>query len=388
MATAPLVLLDIKTSSGIAGSAYIFTYTPLVLRGVVQVLKDILPVMESWALEPKANIEALRRRFVLIGTPGLLDMALAAIDMALWDAHSRVIGLPLVRVLGGTPSRTLAYASFGMEHPNDAAPLIRSRRTSGLSRHQDQDWVPNPGGKTLRAVRAARALIGTDAKLMVDYNQSLSVPESIRRGEALDEEGIEWIEEPTRYDDFAGHAKIAAAVRTPIQLGENLYGPREVLRSIQQASSDLMMLDLMKIGGVSGWLDASAVCAATAIPVSTHFFQEASAHLQSLTPTAHYLEYFGLADAVLLDPLAGNRRRCRARRASRTGHPVERRRDPPFRRLISPEARFPGTRNPAFERQRLNDQAPKAPKAPKAAKAPNSPATAFPSETTSNENLS
>ncbi|MGT2512622.1 enolase C-terminal domain-like protein [Cupriavidus basilensis] len=302
MATAPLVLLDIKTSSGIAGSAYIFTYTPLVLRGVVQVLKDILPVMESWALEPKANIEALRRRFVLIGTPGLLDMALAAIDMALWDAHSRVIGLPLVRVLGGTPSRTLAYASFGMEHPNDAAPLIEAAVQAGLRAIKIKIGYPTLE-EDLRAVRAARALIGTDGKLMVDYNQSLSVPESIRRGEALDEEGIEWIEEPTRYDDFAGHAKIAAAVRTPIQLGENLYGPREVLRSIQQASSDLMMLDLMKIGGVSGWLDASAVCAATAIPVSTHFFQEASAHLQSLTPTAHYLEYFGLADAVLLDPL-------------------------------------------------------------------------------------
>lgn len=302
MATAPLVLLDIRTNGGVTGSSYIFTYTPVVLEGVAQVLRHILPLIESARLEPRANMAALRRKFILIGTPGLLDMALAAIDMALWDAHARFLGSPLVRLLGGTPSKTLAYASFGMEPPNEAAPLIEAAMRAGFRAIKIKIGYPTLE-EDLLAIRAAKSLLGSSGKLMVDYNQSLTVPEAIRRGRALDEEGLEWIEEPTRYDDFDGHAKISAALRTPIQLGENLYGPREISRSIRQESSDLMMLDLMKIGGVSGWLDAAAVCAASAIPVSTHFFQEASAHLQSLTPTAHYLEYFGLADGVLADPL-------------------------------------------------------------------------------------
>jgi mandelate racemase len=59
----------------------------------------------------------------------------------------------------------------------------------------------------------------------VDYNQSLTVPEAIRRARALEDEGLLWIEEPTRADDFAGHARIAREAATPIQIGENWWGP-------------------------------------------------------------------------------------------------------------------------------------------------------------------
>ncbi|WP_454726908.1 MULTISPECIES: enolase C-terminal domain-like protein [Cupriavidus] len=302
MAKAPLVLVDISTSAGVTGSAYIFTYTPVVLQGVVEVLKHLLPQLESAELAPRANLAELRRKLVLIGTPGLLDMALAAIDMALWDAHARFLNAPLSRVLGGSPARTLAYASFGMERIEDAKPLIAQALEAGFRAIKIKIGYPTLT-EDLAAVRAARALTGGHASLMIDYNQSLSVPEAIRRCQALDEEGLAWIEEPTRCDDFAGHARIAEAVRTPLQLGENLYGPREVRRSIGEHCSDLMMLDLMKVGGVSGWTDAAAICAAAGVPVSNHFFQEASAHLLSVTPTAHYLEYFGIADAVLADTL-------------------------------------------------------------------------------------
>jgi len=247
-------------------------------------------------------MEALRRKFVLIGTPGLLDMALAAIDMALWDAHARFQGLPLARLLGGGLAKTLAYASFGMERPEDAEPLITQAVEAGFRAVKIKIGYPTLE-EDLRAVRAARAMVGTNIDLMIDYNQSLSVPEAIRRGQALDEEGLAWIEEPTRYDDHEGHAEIAVAVRTPIQLGENLYGPREVLRSIRLKSSDLMMLDLMKVGGITGWLDAAAICTASGFPVANHFFQEASAHLLGVTPTANYLEYFGMADSILTQPL-------------------------------------------------------------------------------------
>ena len=91
---------------------------------------------------------------------------------------------------------------------------------------------------------------------MVDYNQSLSVPEAIGRVQLLEEEALVWVEEPTRADDFAGHARIAAECRTPIQIGENLWGPHDLTKSLSVGASDFVMLDVMKIGGITGWLRA------------------------------------------------------------------------------------------------------------------------------------
>lgn len=148
-------------------------------------------------------------------------------------------------------------------------------------------------------VRGVRRVIGADIDLMVDYNQALNVPEAIRRCHALDDEGLAWIEEPTLCEDLDGHARIAEAIKTPLQLGENVWGPRGMMAMLSRRASDLAMADLMKIGGVTGWLEAVSMCEAAGVPVSNHFYQEMSAHLLALSSCTHYLEYFGLADAVL-----------------------------------------------------------------------------------------
>src|SRR5260370_12840724 len=107
-------------------------------------------------------------------------------------------------------------------------------------------------------IRAARRAAGEDLQVMVDYNQSLSVPEAIRRVQLLEEEALVWVEEPTRADDFAGHARIAAECRTPIQIGENLWGPHDLTKCLSAGASDFVMLDVMKIGGVTGLFRAGS----------------------------------------------------------------------------------------------------------------------------------
>jgi mandelate racemase len=137
----------------------------------------------------------------------------------------------------------------------------------------------------------------------VDYNQSLTVPEAVRRARVLDGEGLLWIEEPTRADDFAGHARIAAQVATPIQIGENWWGPHDLAKSLAAGASDVGMADAMKIGGVTGWLRAAALAAGAGLPLSSHIFPEYSAHLLAVTPTSHWLEYLDVAGAVLAEPV-------------------------------------------------------------------------------------
>jgi L-alanine-DL-glutamate epimerase-like enolase superfamily enzyme len=127
--------------------------------------------------------------------------------------------------------------------------------------------------------------------LVVNYNQSPSVPEAIRRVQLLDEEALVWVEEPTRADDFAGHARIAAECRTPIQIGENFWGPHDLAKSLSAGASDFVMLDVMKIGGITGWLGAVSQVRAAGLAVSSHLFPELSAQLLAVCLQPHWLEY-------------------------------------------------------------------------------------------------
>jgi mandelate racemase len=160
-----------------------------------------------------------------------------------------------------------------------------------------------PTGELVEALRAARRAGGGRVAVVVDYNQSLSVPEAVARGRALAAEGPAWIEEPVTAEDLAGHARVARELETPVQTGENWWGPRDLARAIEAQASDLVMLDVMKIGGVTGWLRAAALAEAHGLPVSSHLFPEVSAQLLAVTPTAHWLEYQDWASPVLREPL-------------------------------------------------------------------------------------
>lgn len=148
-------------------------------------------------------------------------------------------------------------------------------------------------------MRAVRKAVGDQVTLMCDYNQALTVTEAIRRGEMLDDEGLSWIEEPIRHDDYAGCARIADALRTPVQIGENFDSAFAMQAALSAEACDYVMPDVQRIGGVTGWLRAASLAHATGIEMSTHLFSEVSAHLLCVTPTAHWLEYVDWADAVL-----------------------------------------------------------------------------------------
>jgi mandelate racemase len=152
-------------------------------------------------------------------------------------------------------------------------------------------------------VEAIRQAIGDDAYLMVDYNQSLTPQEAINRIRALSHCRLTWVEEPTLAHDYKGHRQIADAVTTPIQCGENWWGPMDMQHAIDAHCSDFMMPDVMKIGGVSGWLQVSAMASQRGIKLSSHLWPELSAQLLCLTPTAHWLEYIDWWNPILAKPL-------------------------------------------------------------------------------------
>jgi mandelate racemase len=155
----------------------------------------------------------------------------------------------------------------------------------------------------IEALRAVKKALGTKVTLMVDFNQGLTVSEALRRGRMIDEEGgVLWIEEPVRADDFAGNARLARELATPIQIGENFMGPEQMAQALAAGACDYVMPDAQRIGGVTGWMRAAALAQAAGLEMSSHLFPEASCHLLAVTPTCHWLEYVDWADPVLEEP--------------------------------------------------------------------------------------
>ena len=302
IADAPFVLIDLYTEQGLTGSAYLFVFTPLVLKPLVTLITSLGTLLEGKKINPLDTRDALESYFHLVGNTGLVSMAISGIEMALWDAHARALDVPLVRALGGTSQPIPAYSSIGMLGVEASCRLAEQSLERGFRAMKikigyitlDQD---------LEVVREVSSVLGTRSMLCVDYNQGLTVDEAVRRCRALDEFGLGWIEEPTRHDDYAGHARIARETVTPIQMGENCFGINELAKCIAADASDLLMFDLMKIGGVSRWQQGAALADVSSLSVSTHNYQEISVHLMAVTPTAHWLQYYDYADMILAAPM-------------------------------------------------------------------------------------
>jgi len=301
---APLVLIDLETEEGVPGRAYLFAYSELAARALRQLLAGILEMVRGDAAAPVPIAKKLGARFTLMGREGLPTIAMSGLDLALWDALGRAAGLPLARLLGGEPKPVPAYNSnaLGLDAPEKVADEAMELLAEGfqavklrLGRRSAAD--------DLRAVRAVRARIPAAALLMTDFNQALTVAEALARGRALDGEGVYWIEEPVRHDDYAGAARVAREVATPIQIGENFLGTRAMAAAIAAGAMDYVMPDLARIGGVTGWLRAAALADAAGMEMSSHLHPEVSAQLLAVTPSAHYLEYVDWAAPILARPL-------------------------------------------------------------------------------------
>ncbi|HEX5403909.1 MAG TPA: enolase C-terminal domain-like protein [Pseudonocardiaceae bacterium] len=301
---APLLLIDVRTDAGVTGRAYLFCYVESAGHAALALIRDVNDVLAGTPASPAAVRRTLAARFKLIGVRGLVSAVLAGVDTACWDALAIAAGLPLALLLGADLRPLPAYNSngLGLIEPAAAADEAQELVAEGFSAIKMRLGRPS-ARDDLAAARAVRAAIGPDITLMADYNQALGLVAAQERCRALDGEGLCWIEEPVRHDDYSACAQLADALSTPIQIGENFAGPRELARALRHGASDLVMPDLERIGGVTGWLAAAALADSAGIPLSSHLFPEISAHLLAASPTAHWLEYVDWAAPVLREPV-------------------------------------------------------------------------------------
>ena len=300
----PMILIDLMTEQGVVGRSYLEPYLRQATRSIVSLIHELSAPRIGRAVRPFDDFQQGRRSLNLVGNEGLAMIAVSGLDMAAWDALAKAAGLPLAEFLGGSLAPVPAYNSNGLwlvdpaKLGDEAAALVGEGGFTGLKLRLGRERLADD----LAAIAAVRSAAGADIKLMVDFNQGLGLGDALLRCHALDDQGLYWLEEPIAYDNLAGYAQLTRELRTPVQLGENFYGPRALAQAVTAGAGDLVMPDLMRIGGVSGWLRAAAIAGAAGLPMSTHLYPEFSAHLMRVTESAHWLEWQDWADPVVAEP--------------------------------------------------------------------------------------
>ena len=300
----PLLLVDLATEEGFTGRTYLFCYTPSGARAIAGHVREAVDLVRGKPTTPLALAQLLERRFALLGVTGTVRMALSALDMALWDALAQSIGRPLSHLLGGAPRPLPAYDSrgLGLMAPAALADEAEKMLAQGLRALKLRLGYPTLA-EDLAALDAVRGRVGPDIAIMVDYNQALSPTEALKRGHALDEHDILWLEEPIAHEDYRSYARLATALRTPVQLGENFNGLAGMAQALAAGACDYVMPDVARIGGVTGWMQAAGIAAGADVELSSHLMPEISAQLLCASPGAHWLEYVDWADALVEEPM-------------------------------------------------------------------------------------
>lgn len=300
---APLIIAEIQTEEGPRGTAYAFAYAPAALGPLAALTRNIGTSLIGRSVAPVTLWDELQNGHRLLGAEGLVEMAISVLDMALWDALAKSAQLPLARLLGGDLTPLPAYGSLrGWGPAMVAEEAGRTVAALGVRAVKFKLGAPRLADD-IATIRAVREAVGGEVEILVDYNQGLDRPEALRRGLAVQAEGVRWIEEPLHVTDDEGLAWLSNQLEVPIQGGENWWGVTGMARSLAARATDLCMPDVMKMGGVTGFLRGMALAGAHRVPLSSHIFIEASAHLLSVSPNRHYLEHLDVAGVLLKEPL-------------------------------------------------------------------------------------
>jgi L-alanine-DL-glutamate epimerase-like enolase superfamily enzyme len=299
-AARPIVTVEIGTDDGVEGIGVTF-YGGAMTKSLKRAVDDLgaLAVGED-PHRVEAIVAKLRAAAGGAGPAGMFTLALAAIDIALWDIRGKALGQPLWKLLGGARQRVPVYASGALRRNltlDQAVAAAGKLKEKGFRQAKMQLALPDdptPAQEVERAVKIREAL-GPDIDLMCDINQRWRPDQAIDIGRRVEDAGVGlfWLEDVTTHDDYAGIARVNRALATPICGGELVYGIAPFRHMIEARSVDCVMIDLIRAGGVTQWLKIAGMAEAFNLPVVSHVVPEIHAHLVAAVPNGLTVEYMG-----------------------------------------------------------------------------------------------
>ena len=289
-----VVVVEPHIRGGTVGLGYVFADTATgtlirdLLAGVV-LGRDVRDTTSTW--------EAMVRSIRNLGRPGICSMAIAAVDIALWDTKARCAGQPLFRLLGAVRDAVPVYGSGGFTTYSEqrlvdqlagwvAQGIPRVKMKIGADR--GASWR-----RDIERVSAVRDAIGADAELYVDANGAYDRTQARRLGLRFAQEfGITWFEEPVSSDDLQGLAELREALPLDITAGEYGYDLVYFENMLKAGAIDVLQADVGRCAGITEWLRVASACAAHQTPLSAHCGQSLHAHVACVPPNLRHIEYF------------------------------------------------------------------------------------------------
>ena len=300
------VTVQVFTDDGIEGIG-VTGFGGKIMRALKAAVDDFAELIKGDdPLRYEAIAAKLRAAAAPCGPQGVAMLALAAIDIALWDIRGKAFGVPLARLLGGLRDRVPAYASGALMRTSPLKDVERAAAAlveKGYRQMKTQMAVDGlTPAQEIERIRVVRNAIGPDVALMVDINQRWSVAEAISIASRVEDVGLAWLEDPTTATDHQGLAEIASALAMPVCAGEYLYGVEPHAKSIAQRSVDIVMIDVLRAGGITGWMKIAAMAEGFNRPVVSHLLPEIQVHTIAAAPNGLVVEYMPWTRRLFDDP--------------------------------------------------------------------------------------
>jgi L-alanine-DL-glutamate epimerase-like enolase superfamily enzyme len=292
--TREFVILELGTDQGLVGLGLTFfggALTPA-LKTAVDTLGRLIVGDDPTQVE--AIAAKLRRAAGSSGPGGIFTLALSAVDTACWDLKGKAAGKSVCALLGGLRDRVRTYASGALMRPHpvkylaEAGPRLAAM---GFSQMKMQCGSESTVAASVERVRVMREAIGPDVDLMCDINQLWSVHHAIEVGRRIEPYHLYWLEDPIAHDDYPGLARVADALPTPIAAGEYHYGIVPFRHLLEHRSIDIVMIDLLRVGGITQWMKVAGMAEAFNLPVVSHLVPELHVHLIAAIPNGLTVEY-------------------------------------------------------------------------------------------------
>ncbi len=290
------VTLRLQTDAGVEGIGVTFfgaTLAPA-LKRAVELLGELIIGEDPLPIE--FVVGKLKNAAGSAGPAGISTLAVSAFDIALWDIKGKVLGQSIAQLLGGLRERVPTYASGALARTSSLDEVLKSARIlveRGFRQMKTQLAIPGNANPCVEAERAhlIREAVGPDTDLMCDINQRWSVNQAIDIGKRVEDVHFFWLEDVTTPDDYAGLARIADALETPLAGGEYLYGITPFRHMLEARAVDIVMIDLLRVGGIGNWMKVAGMAEAFNIPVVSHLLPEIHVHLVSSVPNGLTVEY-------------------------------------------------------------------------------------------------
>ena len=296
-------VVEMELESGVRGQGYLlsFHYSPNAIEGALRDacefmnagnydVSEMVKVKQDWDMEAE-----------YFGNTGINTCAIAAVNIAMWDAWGHVVDQPIWKMLGSGAQKIPVYGSGGWISYSDEELLeeVLDYKSRGFTAVKIKVGSSKGVEHDLHRLKTCRDALGDNVAIMMDANQGMDVPTSLKLAEQAKAIGIRWFEEPVTHTDFAGYELLRNKCGIALAMGEREYDCEALKALLGRNALDLWQPDIIRLGGVEAWRNSAALASAYKIPVLPHYYKDYDVPLLCTVPMAYGAESFDWIDGII-----------------------------------------------------------------------------------------